>query len=62
MVMTTCADLGINQGSDNLADLVAALQTAAPTSNIGSTPLGSFPLGSFPIGSFPIGSFDLDTL
>ena len=58
----TCADLGINPGTDNLSDLVTALQTAAPTSNIGSTPLGSFPLGSFPIGSFPIGSFDLATL
>ncbi len=60
---STCAGLGItNPDTDNLADLVEALQSANPSDNISSTPLGSFPLGSFPIGSFPIGSFDLATL
>jgi hypothetical protein len=60
---STCAGLGItNPDTDNLADLVEALQIENPAVNIGSTPLGSFPLGSFPIGSFPIGSFDLATL
>ncbi len=61
---SSCSDLGIDPGTDSLADLIAALQTEADlrndtTSGIASTPLGSFPIGSFPIGSFPVGSFPI---
>ena len=59
----TCADLGVDPQTDNLADLVALLESANPAGDsLSSTPLGSFPMGSFPIGSFPLGSFDLATL
>ena len=60
----TCAVLGVDPGTDTLADLIAKLADSAGNIDISTTPLGSFPMGSFkigslPIGSFPIGSFDL---
>ncbi|MEX1195549.1 MAG: hypothetical protein WED85_10870, partial [Dehalococcoidia bacterium] len=68
----TCApaDLDLNEGTDDIGDLVDAIDPLSPSlqaSPLGSIPLGSIPLGSIdwdsvPLGSIPLGSIPLGSI
>ena len=56
---TTCAGLGLNEDSNDLADLLASYPSSTPLS---STPLSSIPLSSIPLSSIPLSSIPLSSI
>ncbi|MBT8215529.1 MAG: hypothetical protein KJO17_01620, partial [Acidimicrobiia bacterium] len=56
-----CDDqLGIDPVTDDLSQLVAAIEAAGGT--VASTPLGAIPLGAIPLGAIPLGAIPLGAI
>ena len=60
----SCAGLGLDETTDGIADLIARLAAASPSSTIADSPLASIPLASIdvadaPLASIPLASIDL---
>ena len=58
----SCATLGLDEDSDGITEVIAALESAAPGRTLAESPLASIPLASIDIANVPLASIPLASI